>query len=213
MRVRAAGRGRLSLASGAAVVAVAAALALTGCGGGAGSGSAVVPSLGPGRGAAASQANRGAALRAAAQCVRQHGIPGYQEPVLTATGQLYTDTRSLQYTGASTLSTVQRSCGTLLARAALTLSTSPSAEPPAPAQLVQAGVRAAECFRAHGIQHFSDPTAQSPYVPGHGFQLNLSELPPGSKANPFFQQARQACASEVEAELRASTLASLGNDG
>lgn len=211
MRRNVALSGRLSLASGAAVVAVA--LALTGCGG-SGSGSAVVPSLGPGSGgAAASQANRGAALRAAAQCIRQNGIPSYSEPVLTANGQLYTDARSLQNAAPSTLAAVQRSCGTLLTRAALTLNPDPSVEPPAPAQLVQAGVRAAECMRAHGLPHFADPTAQTPYVPGHGFQLTMGELPPGAKASPIFQQARQACQGPVEQEIRASTLSSLGNDG
>jgi hypothetical protein len=208
-----AGRGRLSLTSGAAVVAVAAGLALAGCGGPA-SGSAAVPSLGHGSGgAAASQANRGAALRAAAQCIRRNGVPGYQEPVLTALGQVYTDTRSLQNAAASTLAAVQSSCGTLLARAALTLNPDPGVEPPAPPQLVQAGIRAAECMRAHGLPHFADPTAHSPYVPGHGFQLSGSELPPGAKASPIFQQARQACQAPVEQELRASTLSSLSNDG
>jgi hypothetical protein len=213
MRVNPAVAGRSSLASGVAVVAMAAALALTGCGGPA-SGSAVVPSLGNGSGGtAASQANRGAALRAAAQCIRRNGIPSYQEPVLTAAGQLYTDARSLQNAAAATLAAVQRSCGTLLARAALTLNPSPGVEPPAPSQLVRAGVRAAECMRAHGLPHFSDPTAHTPYVPGHGFQLTGSELPPGAKASPIFQQARQACQGPVEQELRASTLSSLGNDG
>src|SRR5450759_4527341 len=44
----------------------------------------------------------------------------------------------------------------------------PGNEPPAPPQLVQAGVRAAECQRAHGLPDVHDPTANTPYTPGHG---------------------------------------------
>ena len=38
---------------------------------------------------------REAALHAAAQCIRQHGIPSYADPVLTARGQVYSDSRSI----------------------------------------------------------------------------------------------------------------------
>ena len=39
---------------------------------------------------------RAAALQAAAQCIRQHGIPGYADPVLTGSGAVYSDSRSIQ---------------------------------------------------------------------------------------------------------------------
>ena len=86
-------------------------------------------------------------------------------------------------------------------------------EPPAPPQLVQAGVRAAECLRAHGLPNVADPTARSTYTPGHGFGMTASEMPPGGKQSPVWQNARQACAAQLNAEIQASTLASLGNDG
>src|SRR4051812_23597710 len=36
-------------------------------------------------------AARRAKLHAAANCIRQHGLPKYQDPVLTADGYVYTD--------------------------------------------------------------------------------------------------------------------------
>jgi len=78
---------------------------------------------------------------------------------------------------------------------------------------VQAGVRAAECLRAHGLPNIQDPSARSPYTPGHGFGMTRSEMPAGGKASPVWQHARQACDAQVTAEIQASTLASLGDDG
>jgi len=194
------------------IAALAGALLLAGCGGSAAS-SPGVPTLSqavgqgsPGQGSAGSRA---AALHAAAQCIRQHGVPSYADPVLTAGGQVYTDSRSIQDAPQSVIDAVHQACATLAARAGLV----PDAEPPAPPQLVEAGVRSAECMRAHGLPNVQDPTAQTPYTPGHGFGLTASEVPAGGKASPAFQEAAQACHALLDAEIRASTLVSLGNDG
>jgi hypothetical protein len=152
---------------------------------------------------------RAAALHAAAQCIRQHGIPSYADPVLTAGGQVYSDRRSIQDASAAVASAVQQACGTLAARAGL----NPSYEPPAPPQLVEAGVRSAECMRAHGLPNFRDPTARSPYTPGHGFGISAGEIPAGGKLDPAYQAAAHACRAILDAEIRASTLASLGDEG
>jgi hypothetical protein len=200
-----------------AVLAASAVVFMAGCGGSDGA-SPTVPSLS--QSAAAAQRNggqvgvgsgaaRASALHAAAQCIRQHGIPGYADPVLTPGGQVYSDSRSIQDASQSVFAAVLRACQTLLAQANL----NPGNEPPAPPQLVQAGVRAAECLRAHGLPNVHDPTARSPYTPGHGFGMNRSEMPAGGKASPVWLHARQACDAQVTAEIQASTLASLGNDG
>jgi hypothetical protein len=193
------------------VAALAGALLLAGCGGSAVS-SPGVPMLSqaagqgsPGQGSAGSRA---AALHAAAQCIRQHGVPSYADPVLTAGGQVYTDARSIQDAPQSVIDAVRQACAALAAEAGLV----PDAEPPAPPQLIQAGVRAAECMRAHGLVNDRDPTAQTPYTPGHGFGLDSSEVPPGGKTSPVWQAAAHACRSTLDAEIQASTLASLGND-
>jgi len=200
-----------SRARGAMVLlaAGAAAVLLAGCGG-SGAAPAAVPSLSQSAAAAAQGGgNRAAELHAAAQCIRQHGIPSYQDPVLTPSGQVYTDLRSFQDAPQSVVNAVQQACGTPAAQAGL----NPENEPPAPPQLVQAGVRSADCMRAHGLPNVQDPTAQTAYTPGHGFGYTASEVPPGGKADPVFQHAAQACRSLLDAEIRASTLSSLGSDG
>lgn len=176
-----------------------------GCGGGAAP--ATVPSLSGGGGYGGSN-NRAAELRAAAQCIRQHGVPGYADPVLTPSG-VYSDTRSIQDASPAALSEVRAACGALMTRAGL----DPEREPLAPPQLVQAGVRSAECARAHGLPTVKDPTARTPYVPGHGFSLTADEVPAGGKLSHGFQDAVHACGHQFAAEIRASTLSSLGNDG
>ena len=152
---------------------------------------------------------RASALHAAAVCIRQHGIPGYADPVLTPGGQVYSDSRSIEDASPAVAAAVQQACGRLFAAADLT----PENEPPAPPQLVQAGVRSAECMRAHGMPHVQDPSSRSPYTPGHGFGLTASEVPPGGKLSPIWQHAAHACSAQIAAEIQASTLASLSNDG
>jgi hypothetical protein len=194
------------------IAALAGALLLAGCGGSAAS-SPGVPTLSqaagqgsPSQGSAGSHAS---ALHAAAQCIRQHGVPSYADPVLTAGGQVYTDARSIQDAPQSVLAAVRQACAALAAEAGLV----PDAEPAAPPQLVEAGVRSAQCLRAHGLPNVQDPTAQTAYTPGHGFGFTRGEIPAGGKLDPAYQAAAHACRALLDAEIRASTLASLGNDG
>ena len=190
----------------AAVAALAVAL-LTGCGG-SGTASPVVPSLGGHAGGTAGS-GRTAALHAAAQCIRAHGIPAYHDPVLTPSGAVYSDTSAIFSAPQSTVNAIRAACRTLMTQAGL----NPQSEPSAPAQLVAAGVRAAECMRAHGLPQYPDPTARSVYTPDHGFQNGANALPSGGKGSPVYQRAAHACRSLLDAEIAASTLASLGNDG
>ena len=176
-----------------------------GCGGAAAP--ATVPSLGGG-GSGHGGSSQAAELHAAAQCIRQHGVPSYADPVLTPSG-VYSDSRSFQDASQAALSEVRSACGTLMTRAGL----NPENEPPAPPQLVQAGVRSAECARVHGLPHMKDPTARTPYTPGHGFGMSADEVPAGGKLSPGFQEAAHACGQVFAAEIRASTLSSLSNDG
>ena len=208
MRVPAARNGRVLTARGPAAVLLALLGMLSaGCGGSAAP--ATVPSLSGAGGSLGTGGGRAATLHAAAQCIRQHGIPDYADPVLTSGGAVYSDRRSIQDASQSVQDTVQAACGSVLAQARL----NPMNEPPAPPQLVQAGVRAAECMRAHGLPNDADPTARTPYTPGHGFGLSAGEVPAGGKLSQGFQQAIHACGPLDAAEIRASTLSSLGQDG
>jgi hypothetical protein len=173
--------------------------------------SSSVPSIGGATAAVASHGSQQAALHAAAQCVRQHGIPAYQDPVVAPDGSVYTDQRSVQDAerdhGRSFLDSVRSACQSLFTAAHF----NPENEPKATPALVAAGVRAAQCFRAHNMPNYRDPTANSTFTPGHGFGLTQDEMPPGGKASGVFQQAVQACRAEIDAENQASTLQSLSH--
>ena len=195
-----------------AAAALASSAMLAACGGSGGGGATVPTVAATTTGSAASgggNQSRAAALHAAAACIREHGIPNYQDPVLTPSGQVYTDSRPFNDASAAVSTAVLSECQTLIVRADF----QPDAEPPAPPQLVRAGVLAAECERLHGLPNVTDPTAQSNYTPGHGFSLSGNEVPAGGKLSPGFQQAVRACHRPMDAEIRASTLGSLGSDG
>ncbi len=71
-----------------------------------------------------------------------------------------------------------------------TASLVPDEESIAPPQLVQAGVRSAECLRAHGLPNITDPTVRSSFTPGHGFGYTHGEVPAGGKATRCSRRPR-----------------------
>ncbi|WP_426504419.1 hypothetical protein ACPPVO_43605 [Dactylosporangium sp. McL0621] len=75
------------------------------------------------------------ALHAAAECIRQHGVPTYKDPVLTADGHVYTDSHSLDEADENTVQAVEQACNDLILNAQLV----PDGQAPAPPKLVQAG--------------------------------------------------------------------------
>jgi hypothetical protein len=196
-------------------------LAGSGTASGAGGGSTAPSSgvSGSGRPRVRYSATRLAQVHAAAQCIRAHGVPSYQDPVLTADGHVYTDARSIQDIGAkqsreqqdAMLEAIRAACGALFTAAGL----QPDDESPAPPQLVQAGVRAAQCLRANGLPNMRDPNSESEFTPGHGFGLSSDELPNNGalgKQDPVVQRAFAACRSLLDAEIRASSLSNLAHD-
>jgi len=148
--------------------------------------------------------DRAAKLHDAAECLRQHGVENFHDPVLGANGQVFTDTRALEEKKPeTTVSTAMTACRDKINAA----NWKPDQLPPAPAALVAAGVKSAQCMRAHGLPNIKDPTANSIYTPGHGFGVTADELPPGvDKRSPVLQQAIEACRSVLDAETRASSL-------
>jgi hypothetical protein len=148
--------------------------------------------------------DRAAKLHEAAECLRQHGVEHFADPVLGANGQVFTDTRALEEKKPeTTVSTALTACKDKINAA----NWKPDELPPAPAELVAAGVASARCMRAHGLPNIKDPTASSVYTPGHGFGLRADELPPGvDKRSPIMRQAFEACRSELDAEVKASSL-------
>ena len=150
--------------------------------------------------------DRIAKLHTAAQCIRSHGIPNFSDPVLGATGQVFTDRRSLEDAPRDVVDKAKSDCADQLRAATW----NPDTLPPAPAALVAAGVKGARCMRQNGLSKMKDPTAQTPYTPGHGFGMSADELPPGAdKRSPVVQHAFQACRSILNAEIEASKLTKL----
>jgi hypothetical protein len=199
----------------ALVIAVVCTAVLAGCG--SGRSPSGVPSLAGGTAQpGATGSGRVAALHAAAECIRQHGAPTYQDPVLSADGHVYTDARSLQNLDNGNrdtpkLDALRQACGSLVAAAGF----QPADEAPAPPKLVQAGVALARCLRANGMPNYRDPTSSSPFTPGHGFGITADEMPnggAGGKADPTFQHALAACHTLNDAEIQASTLGNLAHD-
>ncbi|WP_147315707.1 hypothetical protein [Asanoa ferruginea] len=151
-------------------------------------------------------AARRTALHNAAECIRQHGAPRYQDPVLTANGQVYTDARTLQDSiEESALDDLEAACGELIRAARF----APDDQAPAPPKVVQAGVKVAECMRANGLPNVKDPTADSPFTPGHGFGHSPDELPGGK--DDAFMRAGDACKDLINELNRLSSLGNLGD--
>lgn len=150
-------------------------------------------------------AARRTALHNAAECIRQHGVPKYQDPVLTPDGLVYTDARTLEDTADdATRASIESACGELIRAAKF----DPADQAPAPPKLVQAGVKVAECLRAHGLPGVKDPTANSHFTPGHGFGHGPGELPGGK--DDAFMRATEACKAEIAETNRLSSLGNLG---
>jgi len=161
---------------------------------------------------AGAHSEQSGALHAVGQCFRQHGIPNFQDPVVASTGHVYYDSRSIGDAGRATADAALQACRDQMAAAGV----SAGSQPPAPPQLVAAGVRAAQCLRANGLPAVRDPTPDTPFTPGHGFSLTDQDFggswPVGGKANPAVRAALQACRGLLDKEIEASTLSSLSHD-
>ncbi|WP_344613935.1 hypothetical protein [Dactylosporangium salmoneum] len=144
------------------------------------------------------------ALHAAAECIRQHGIPTYKDPVLTGDGHVYTDSRSLQDAEQTTVLAAAQACDAQIRAAELV----PDGQAPAPPKLVQAGVKAAQCMRSNGLPNYRDPNANELFTPGHGFGMHPEDLP-GDKTDPTVHHALEACRQVLDEEARVSSLGSL----
>src|SRR5262249_3688945 len=102
--------------------------------------------------------DRVAALHAAAECLRRHGINNFADPVLDANGQVFTDQRALENAeprGAA--EAAANACRGELNAA----NWNPEQLPPAPAALVAAGGKSARGLRGHGGAKFQMPWARS----------------------------------------------------
>jgi hypothetical protein len=154
-----------------------------------------------------SSAERRAKLHAAAQCIREHGAPRYQDPLLTADGYVYTDDVALRDVEEQAMTAVEAACGDLIRAAKFSMRD----QGPPPPELIQAGVKSAQCLRANGLPNVKDPTVDSRFAPGKGFGLDPTGIPAGGKQDPTVRRALDACRSILDEEAAMSSLGNLGN--
>ena len=154
-----------------------------------------------------SSAERRAKLHAAAHCIREHGAPRYQDPLLTADGYVYTDEVALREVEEAQMTAIEAACGDLIRAARFSMRD----QGPPPPKVIQAGVRSAQCLRENGLPNVKDPTVDSRFVPGKGFGLDPDALPAGGKQDPTVRRALQACRSILDEGARLSSLGNLGD--
>jgi hypothetical protein len=154
-----------------------------------------------------SSAERRARLHDAAQCIREHGAPRYQDPLLTADGYVYTDEVGLRELDEAQVTAIDTACGDLIRAASF----STTDQGPPPPKVIQAGVRSAQCLRDNGLPNVKDPTVNSRFVPGKGFGLDADTLPAAGKRDPTVRRALEACRSILDEEAALSSLGNLGN--
>jgi hypothetical protein len=175
----------------------------TGTGTGTGTGDTENPNAVGGDGSTA----RRAKLHAAAQCIREHGAPRYQDPVLTADGYVYTDDVALRALEEPQMTAIDAACHGLITAAKFAMKD----QGPPPPKVIAAGVKSAQCMRAHGLPNYKDPTVDSNFVPGKGFGLDPQSIPAAGKRDPTVQRAMQACRSLLDEEAALSSLGNLGD--
>jgi hypothetical protein len=154
-----------------------------------------------------SSAGRRAKLHAAAECIRAHGAPRYQDPVLTADGYVYTDDVALRGLEQPQMTAIDTACHDLISAANFAMDD----QGPPPPKMIAAGVKSAQCMRAHGLPDYPDPTVNSRFAPGKGFGLDGRSLPAAGKRDPAVQRALQGCRSLLDAEAALSSLGNLGH--
>jgi hypothetical protein len=152
-------------------------------------------------------AARRAKLHTAAQCIREHGAPQYQDPLLTSDGYIYTDEVALRGLEQPQLTAIDEACRELIRAANFAISD----QGPPPPKMIAAGVKSAECMRANGLPDFQDPTVDTPFSPGKGFGLNVQSMPAAGKRDPAVRRALQACRKLLDEEAALSSLGNLGN--
>jgi hypothetical protein len=141
--------------------------------------------------ASGSAASPTSALHLAGQCLRQHGIPNFPDPVVAtdgpAAGRAIFDKSALKSYPVSAVNQAMNECRTALDQAGLAGSGQNST---VSQQELQARLALARCIRSHGVPNFPDPNPSTGEV----------TPPPGlSKTSPSILAAIRACPSQAQA--------------
>lgn len=125
-------------------------------------------------------------VHTAAQCLRDHGIPNFPDPVLDAHGGLQVDDQLLKSLPAAVALAAENACKTQIDAAQAAAGT---ARPAATPQELQQATTFAHCMRQHGWPRFPDPDASG------RFELTNPADGPSSKRDPSFQACRSQLAT------------------
>jgi hypothetical protein len=120
-------------------------------------------------------------IHTAAQCLRDHGIPNFPDPVLDTRGHLQIDEQLLNSLPDSVTQSAEQAC-----RAQIDVAQQAAdARRPAvtPQELAQA-TRFAQCMRQHGWPNFPDPDANG------NFTSSTPGAMPPTKTDPSVQACR-----------------------
>jgi hypothetical protein len=120
-------------------------------------------------------------IHTAAQCLRDHGIPNFPDPVLDTRGQPQIDQQLLNSLPASVTQAAEQACRAQIDAAQ---QSADAQRPPATPQELAQATRFAQCMRQHGWPNFPDPDA-------HGsFSSSTPGALPPSKRDPSWQACR-----------------------
>jgi hypothetical protein len=131
------------------------------------------------------------ALHLAGECMRQHGLPSFPDPVVAtdgpAAGQAILDKSALKTYPDAVAQQAMNACRAALDQA--DVASGPNSSNVSQQEL-QARLALARCIRAHGVPNFPDPNPTTGEV----------TPPPGlSKTSPSILAAIRACPSQAQA--------------
>jgi hypothetical protein len=121
---------------------------------------------------------------AAAQCLRDQGIPNFPDPVIDTRGHVQIDNQLLDSLPASVTQSAEHSCAAQIDAALHAIPLAPDARPPATPQELAQDTRFARCMRQHGWPNFPDPNAQGQFI------SSTQSEQPASTNDPSWQACR-----------------------
>jgi hypothetical protein len=120
-------------------------------------------------------------IHTAAQCLRDHGIPNFPDPVVDTHGNLQYDDQLIRSLPAAVAEAAQTACQSQVNVAQSAVS---AAQPAATPQEIQQATQFAQCMRRHGWPNFPDPDSHA------SFELSNPNDGPKTKTDPSFQACR-----------------------
>jgi len=123
-------------------------------------------------------------LHAAAQCIRDHGVTNFPDPVIAADGTVQYDAQLLNSLPDSVSHPIQAACQAQINAAQQYVDPQGQGQQQATPQELAAEKKFAQCVRQHGYPNFPDPS------PTGGFQATPGGPTMPAKGSPAFQACR-----------------------